>query len=309
MTSALEAAAAVLGPLAQREVPIGALTTYRVGGRAALFVRAESLADLRRVAAAVAVSDVPVLVLGRGSNMLVADEGYAGLAVTLGDFAATVTVQEPTVNVGGGVALPVLARRSVAAGLTGLEWMVGVPGTVGGAVRMNAGGHGSDVAATLATTHVIDLRTGQEATRAAAALALRFRGSALRDHHIVVSASFDLCRGDRERSEAEMVEIVRWRRQHQPGGQNCGSVFVNPVPLSLSAGEVVDDLGLRGLRIGTAQVSPKHANFIQADEGGRAADVRAVMEEVRQRVQAARGIALHSEVRLVGFTDGETGEP
>jgi UDP-N-acetylmuramate dehydrogenase len=94
---------------------------------------------------------------------------------------------------------------------------------------------------------------------------------------------------------------VRWRREHQPGGQNCGSVFVNPVPFQLSAGQVIDELGLRGLRIGSAQVSDKHANFIQADEGGSAADVREVMETVRSRVLAERGIALTSEVRLVGF--------
>jgi UDP-N-acetylmuramate dehydrogenase len=137
-----------------------------------------------------------------------------------------------------------------------------------------------------------------------AALALRFRGSNLADHQVVVSARFALARGDRVWSEAEIAEIVRWRREHQPGGQNCGSVFVNPMPFELSAGEVVDGLGLRGLRIGTAQVSEKHANFIQADEGGRAADVRAVMDAVRARVHAASGIALRSEVRLVGFTDG-----
>ena len=98
-----------------------------------------------------------------------------------------------------------------------------------------------------------------------------------------------------------MAEVVRWRRAHQPGGQNAGSVFVNPVPFDVSAGRLVDDLGLRGFRIGTASVSDKHANFIQADEGGRAADVRAVMEEVRARVAAATGYQLRSEIRLVGF--------
>jgi UDP-N-acetylmuramate dehydrogenase len=108
-------------------------------------------------------------------------------------------------------------------------------------------------------------------------------------------------------SEAELADIVRWRREHQPGGQNAGSVFVNPVPGQLSAGEVIDGLGLRGLRVGTAEVSLKHANFIQADEGGRADDVRALMAIVRGRVLEATGIALRSEIRQIGFEDRDDG--
>ena len=137
----------------------------------------------------------------------------------------------------------------------------------------------------------------------ASRLGLRFRGSDLADHQVVTSARFALAAGDRAASEAEIAEIVRWRREHQPGGQNAGSVFVNPVPGELAAGQVVDELGLRGFTIGTAHVSEKHANFIQASEGGRAADVRAVMEAVRDRVLQERGIALRSEIRLVGFGD------
>jgi len=116
---------------------------------------------------------------------------------------------------------------------------------------------------------------------------------------VVVSATFALAAGDPARSEAELAEIVRWRREHQPGGQNCGSVFVNPLPRS--AGELIDSLGLRGRRVGTAMVSPKHANFIQADVGGRADDVFELMREVRAEVLARCGVALRSEVRLVGF--------
>jgi UDP-N-acetylmuramate dehydrogenase len=149
----------------------------------------------------------------------------------------------------------------------------------------------------------VDLVSGEDGEVAPAALGLRFRGSALADHQVVVSARFELVEGDRVRAEAEIAEIVRWRREHQPGGQNCGSVFVNPVPFQLSAGQVIDELGLRGLRIGTAAVSDKHANFIQADEGGSAADVRAVIETVRRAVLEHRGTALRSEVRLVGFED------
>jgi len=301
--AAVEVAAAVLGDRARRSVPVGPLTTYRVGGRAALFVRAESADDLRLVGRAVAESALPVVVMGRGSNMLVADDGYPGVVVELGAFAAQIEITATTVTAGGGVLLPVLARRTAAAGLTGLEWMVGIPGSVGGAVRMNAGGHGSDMASVLVGVHIVDLATGEDYEVAAPHLGLRFRGSDLGDHRVVVAARFELAPGDKDRSEAEIAEIVRWRREHQPGGQNCGSVFINPVPFQLSAGEVIDELGLRGLRVGTAQVSDKHANFIQADEDGRAADVRAVMEAVRAAVFERRGIALRSEVRLVGFDD------
>jgi UDP-N-acetylmuramate dehydrogenase len=307
--AAIERAAAVLGPLARRAVPLGPLTTYRVGGPAALFVATTSPADLVLVARARRESGLPVLVVGRGSNLLVADRGFAGIAVTLGAWAETIDIDAPdgdgrvVVHAGGAVALPVLARRTAAAGLTGLEWAVGVPGTVGGGVRMNAGGHGSDVASSLVGVRVVDLMTGEDREMDTMALGLRFRGSGLRDEQVVVAASFEVRTGVRAEAEAELAEIVRWRRENQPGGQNAGSVFVNPVPGVLSAGEVIDGLGLRGFRVGTASVSEKHANFIQADEGGSADDVVRVMNEVRAKVLAARGIALRSENRLVGFDD------
>jgi UDP-N-acetylmuramate dehydrogenase len=301
--TAVDRAARLLGDLARRDAPLGALTTYRVGGPARLLVEARHVDDLRQVAAAVRSTGVPVLVVGRGSNLLVADRGFDGLAVVLGEFAESVDLDATTVRAGGAVLLPVLARRTVAAGLHGLEWAVGVPGSVGGAVCMNAGGHGSDIAATLRSVRVLDLRTGEDGVMAAAALELRFRGSNLDAHHVVLWAEFELVPGERDTGERELAEIVRWRREHQPGGQNCGSVFVNPVPGEVAAGALIDGLGLRGLRIGTARVSEKHANFIQADEGGRADDVRAVMEHVRRRVQEATGYRLRSEVRLVGFAE------
>jgi UDP-N-acetylmuramate dehydrogenase len=301
--AALDEVAAALGDRAQRNAPLGPLTTYRVGGPAAVLVVAASVAELRRVGVVARVAGVPILVLGRGSNMLVSDRGFAGVVVTLGEFASTIDIADTTVTAGAAVSLPVLARRTVAAGLTGLEWMVGVPGSVGGAVRMNAGGHGSDVATSLAGVRVLDLATGDDTVVEPSALGLRFRGSDLGDRHVIAGARFRLAAGDRQRSEEELAEIVRWRREHQPGGQNCGSVFVNPVPFQLSAGEVIDELGLRGLRVGSAHVSEKHANFIQADEGGSAEDVRALMATIRARVWEQRGIALRSEVRLVGFDD------
>jgi UDP-N-acetylmuramate dehydrogenase len=296
---ALARAADLLGDLVRRDVPLGPLTTYRVGGSAALFVEASADEDLGRVAAAAAASGAPVLVVGRGSNLLVADAGFPGIAVALGESYAGITLDGTTVRAGGATALPVLARRTAAAGLRGLEWAVGVPGSVGGAVRMNAGGHGSDVAASLVEVRVVDLASGHDGVVAAADLHLGYRRSALTPTSVVVEAAFALRPGDAEAAGAEVAEIVRWRREHQPGGQNAGSVFTNPE--GDSAGRLVEVAGCRGLRLGTAQVSPKHANFIQADAGGSADDVAALVGEVRRRVRAATGVALRPELRMVGF--------
>lgn len=340
---AVEVAAGVLGELALRDEPLAPLTTYRVGGSAALFVAASEVSHLVTVARARAASGLPVLVVGRGSNLLVADAGFGGIAVTTAGFAdrieldAELDLETSTetntqtntetngasggdrfVTAGSGVSLPVLARRTAAAGLTGFEWAVGVPGSVGGAVRMNAGGHGSDMAASLVDVELVDLDDGcgEQAcgdrawgadtpgpvrTVAAADLDLGYRSSSLSDAQVVVSARLRLARGDRERSEREIADIVRWRREHQPGGQNCGSVFANPVPGEVTAGGLIDGLGLRGLTVGGAQVSNKHANFIQAEPGALAADVHDLIELVRQRVAAATGHVMRSEVRMVGF--------
>jgi UDP-N-acetylmuramate dehydrogenase len=303
-TAAVDAAADLLGPAARRDAPLGPLTTYRVGGPAALLVEADDVAGLAAVAGAVAASDLPTLVVGRGSNLLVADEGFPGIAVVLGPSFAGVEVEGTTVRAGGAASLPVVARRTAKAGLTGFEWAVGVPGSVGGAVRMNAGGHGSDMAASLRTIRVVDLANGEDgavpATLAATDLDLGYRRSAVRATQVVVEAELALAPGDAEQAEAEIAAIVRWRRENQPGGTNAGSVFTNPE--GDSAGRLVDAAGAKGLRVGTAAVSDKHANFIQADAGGRAADVLALMREVADRVEASSGVRLHPETRLVGLT-------
>ena len=301
MTRTVEEAARILGDRARRDVPLGPMTTYRVGGPAALLVQAESDDDLRAVAEAVRATVIDVVVVGKGSNLLVADAGFDGLALVLGDAYAEVEIAGTTVRAGGATPLPVLARRTVAAGLTGLEWAVGVPGSVGGGVRMNAGGHGSDVAATLRRVRVLDLATGEDGIVPAASLELGYRSSAVTPTRVVVWAEFALQPGDTAAGEAELSEIVRWRREHQPGGQNAGSVFTNPD--GDSAGRLVDAAGCKGLRQGSAHVAEKHANFIQADAGGSADDVAALIAEVQQRVEAATGVRLHPEVRLVGFAD------
>ena len=329
MTMVADEACSLLRGFAVTGASLAQYTTYRVGGEAAVLAAPTTLDELRAVGDAARRTGLPVLVVGRGSNLLVADAGFHGIAVTLGSLRhpcddievlgaddgaeAAGTADDTTgvvsVRAGAAVALPVLARRTVALGLAGFEWAVGVPGSVGGAVRMNAGGHGSDIAASLHSAWVLDLQRGADAWLPASSLGLRFRGSDLADHQVVLAARLDLRRADADRDgEAILADIVRWRRDHQPGGQNAGSVFVNPVPGEVAAAQLIDGLGLRGFSIGGAHVSDKHANFIQAAEGATAADVRAVMEHVRDAVHSQCGVLLRSEVKLVGFDDSADGD-
>ncbi len=296
---ALAALARSLGERAVPDHPLGALTTYRVGGTAALFEEVADEARLGEVARCVAGSGVPVLVLGRGSNLLVADRGFDGLVVTLGAAFDSLELHGTVARAGAALSLPVLARRTAAAGLTGLEWAVGVPGSVGGAIRMNAGGHGSDTAATLIEYRSVDLATGTAGTYPAEALEPSYRRTAVAPSEVVTGGSFQLGPGAADDGAAVIAEIVRWRRAHQPGGSNAGSVFTNPD--GDSAGRLIESCGLKGLRMGTAEVSTKHANFIQADPEGSADDVLALIEHVRSEVARSTGVDLRTEVRLVGF--------
>jgi UDP-N-acetylmuramate dehydrogenase len=290
-----------LGAAAVSDYPLGARTTYRVGGTAALFEEVADVGRLGEVARCVAGTDVPVLVLGRGSNMLVADRGFDGLVIALGPAFDRVDLVGHDVRAGAALSLPVLARRTAAAGLTGLEWAVGVPGSVGGAIRMNAGGHGSDTAATLVEYDWVDLATGSAGTSPVAALQADYRRTSVTPAQVVTGGTFRLRPGEPAEGAAAIAEIVRWRRAHQPGGSNAGSVFTNPA--DDSAGRLIDACGLKGVRIGTAEVSAKHANFIQADPGGSADDVRALIEHVQAVVAGATGVQLRTEVRMVGFPE------
>lgn len=285
--------------------PLGPLTTYRVGGPAAVLVTVGRRDDLAVTAELLARwPRVPVVVIGRGSNLLVADRGFPGVALQLaGEFEA-VTIEASLVRAGGAAALPVVARLSAAAGLRGFEWAVGVPGSIGGAVRMNAGGHGSDMAASLREVHLVDLTTGEDVQMGPHDLRLGYRSSSVGPRQVVHQAVLELRPGRVEDAEAEIRGIVRWRREHQPGGPNAGSVFTNPP--GDSAGRLIDVAGCKGLRVGTAEVSTKHANFIQVDPGGRAADVVALMDEVARRVLETSGVALVPETRLIGFEEVAT---
>jgi UDP-N-acetylmuramate dehydrogenase len=286
-----------------RDQPVAELTTYRLGGPAAIVVRVAALDELRTVATALP-EDAPVLVVGRGSNLLVADDGFAGLAVVLtGTFEQlTVDAADAIVDAGAAVPLPVVARQAAAAGVGGLEFLVGIPGSVGGAVRMNAGGHGASTDEVLDRAWVVGLRgdaRGEPEERSVSQLALGYRHSNVDASDVVTRA---VLRGTPDTPEAcarRLDEVVRWRREHQPGGANAGSVFRNPP--DDAAGRLIDVAGCKGLRVGGAFVSPKHANFFQADRGATAGDVHRLVDAVRRRVADQTGVWLEPELHMVGF--------
>lgn len=306
-TDAVAAAlAARLPGRVERGVSSAKLTTYRCGGPLAIVVRAESEDDLRVVADTLHTAALPVLAVGRGSNLLVADHGFEGVAIVLaGEFDQLdidprhLDSDVPSVRAGGAVALPVLARRAAARGVSGLEFFVGIPGTVGGAVRMNAGGHGAQTNDVIVGARVFDFDDGRVRDKSRAQLGLGYRRSNLTPRSVVLAAAFTGRADDAGAITARIDEIVRWRREHQPGGQNAGSVFTNP--LDDSAGRLIEAAGCKGVRVGGAVVSEKHANFFVADPGARADDVYGLIELVRHRVEEATGVRLETELHLVGF--------
>jgi UDP-N-acetylmuramate dehydrogenase len=287
-----------------RDVPVAELTTYRLGGPVAVVARAGTLQELAALAGVLSTSRAPVLVIGRGSNLLVADAGFAGVGIVLdGTFdQVDIDTERARVRAGGAVALPVVARRAAAAGIGGLEFLVGIPGSVGGAVHMNAGGHGAATRDVLERAWVFPLTDPERADADVlepAALDLSYRHSNLAATDVVTMAELRGTPDDPAVCGERIDEIVRWRREHQPGGANAGSVFRNPV--DDSAGRLIDAAGCKGLRVGGAVVSDKHANFFQAEPGASADDVHRLVRCVQRRVAEHSGVVLEPELRMLGF--------
>jgi UDP-N-acetylmuramate dehydrogenase len=278
-----------------RDAPLAPLTTLRVGGPARALVTVGSEPVLARVLRLATRSGVPWFVLGRGSNLLVPDAGWPGLVLHLAGTFRTLAVDGPHLLAGGAVPLPTVAVRAAEVGLSGFAWGVAVPGTVGGAVRMNAGAHGADMADAVVTARV--LRAGDDAAEdwSAARLGFRYRGSDVPPDAVVTAVRLALTPGEAAVVRTEMDGIRAWRRAHQPlHASTCGSVFTNPP--GTSAGALIESAGLKGRRVGGAMVSPTHANFIETTPGAQAADVLALIELVRAEVAAATGHDLATEV-------------
>jgi UDP-N-acetylmuramate dehydrogenase len=286
--------------MVRRDVPLGPLTTYKAGGPASLYAEVGSTDELTSLIHSGLTRDQDLLVLGRGSNLVVADAGFDGLVIKLGGDFMMVGIAGQLVEAGAAVPLPRLARQAVEARVLGLEFFVGVPGSVGGAVRQNAGCFGTETGDRLTTALVVDLHTGETEERDAESLELGYRQSNIASGDLVVSASFQGVHGDPEIGKEKLRDITRWRRDHQPGGTlNAGSVFKNPS--DITAGELIDHLGLKGTRIGDVAVSDKHANFFVAGPGATSADILRLVELVKDTVFQRTGTMLENEIQFVGF--------
>ena len=279
--------------------PLAPYTTWKIGGPADLLIVPENRQQLVETMRILHRERVPWFLLGRGSNTLVSDKGGRGAVIKLGQAFEDVRFDGETVTAGGAFSLIRLCVLAGKHGLTGLEFAGGIPGSVGGAVYMNAGAHGSDVSRILTSAEVV-LETGELVRMQAGELQFRYRYSALQDRPgIVTEATFRLKYGDRKEIAAMMATYKDRRLKTQPLQMDCaGSVFRNPE--GHHAAKLIEEAGLKGLRVGGAEISPLHANFIVNTGQATAEDVLALMEQVKAAVQDQFGVALVPEVFFVG---------
>ncbi len=296
----------VAAGLIRELVDLAPLTTYKLGGPAHLYSEPETIEHLSGLALAFQRSPIPILVLGRGSNLVVSDQGFPGLVVRLGRPFAGIETTDELVTVGGLASLPQVARSATGAGRRRLEFMIGIPGTAGGGVRQNAGCFGSEIDDVLVDAEVFDLATGTLSTLDRSALDFSYRHSSVEPTQVVVNARFATEEGDPKTGLNQIKEHTRWRKTYQPGGTlNAGSVFKNPP--GDSAGRIIDQLGLKGMSVGGASVSEKHANFFVALPGTKATEVYLLVEQVAAKVQEATGIELEPEIQFAGSFRDESG--
>jgi UDP-N-acetylmuramate dehydrogenase len=294
-----------IGVKTSRDEPLARFTTMRVGGPGDLFAVVHNPFELRALVKFARSRAIPYTLLGRGSNIVISDAGIRGLVIQ--DRAEGARIDGDRYHAGAGVAMARAATETQKAGLTGLEYGLAIPGTVGGAVWANAGAHDAETASVLESATVL-LADGSERVVPAAELRFAYRDSRFKDAEplpaggpaeIVMGATFRLQPADPDVIKGRLDEIRRWRQTHQPLGiPSAGSVFRNPE--GDSAGRLIDELGLKGTRVGGAVVSEKHANFITNDQKGSATDVRRLGELVRARVREAHGIELRFEIEFVG---------
>jgi len=287
----------------ERDYPLARLTTVRTGGNADLFARPQDEESLVELLAWAASRGVAVGVVGSGSNLLVSDRGFRGLALKLGGELSAIERSGDRVVCGGGARLPSAAARAARWGLAGLEFGINIPGTVGGAVRMNANAYGGELARVLEWVRVCSA-TGAE-RRDPGELGFAYRSSNLRPGEVVSRASFRLAGGDPERIREMLAEMRGMRREAQPSGiKTFGSTFKNPIgdprARGRTAGELLEAAGCGGLAVGGARLSDVHANFVENVGGATTADVLALMAEARRRVNERFGVVLEPEVQILG---------
>ena len=296
-----------IGVKTSRDEPLGRFTTMRVGGPADLFATARNAHELRALVRFARTRGLPHLILGRGSDLVIADGGVRGLVIQVRAEGSRTDGERYTAE--AGVQMARAATETQRAGLTGLEFGLAIPGTVGGAVWANAGAHDADIAGVLESARVL-AADGSETVVAAADLGLGYRDSRFKHavpgstgadapREVVIDATFRLAMADPDIIKTRLDEIRHWRQAHQPIGlPSAGSVFRNPP--GDSAGRLIEVAGLKGTRIGGAVVSEKHANFIVNDRKGSAGDVRQLADHIRAEVLARDGITLQFEIEFVG---------
>jgi UDP-N-acetylenolpyruvoylglucosamine reductase len=279
-------------------VPLARLTTIGTGGPARAFAQPASLDELQEALAWARERDLDVATIGLGSNLLAADEGVDALVLRLAGGLAAAETEDTMLVAGGGAANAVCLHRARAAGLGGFEFACAIPGTVGGGVWMNAGAYGSDWATILVRALVVDSRGARWQTPAE--LGLRYRHSELEHGQVVARAEFRLEPRPVAEIKAIVADLQRQRKAAQPTNKRTyGSVFKNP-DHELSAGRMLEACGLKGYRIGGAQISPRHANFIENADGARTEDAIALMAEARRRAREQFGVELEHEVEFLG---------
>jgi UDP-N-acetylenolpyruvoylglucosamine reductase len=292
-------------PGLQRDYPLARLTTIRTGGPAELFARVGTLPELERLLAWAAAEGLEVGVVGSGSNLLVADAGVRGLVVKLDKDLSKIELDGTRILCGGGARLPAVSARAAQGGLTGIEFGVNIPGSVGGAVRMNANAYGGELARVLES---VDVVSGSGiARRGPDELGFAYRRSNLEPGEIVARASFALAPARGDEVKATLAEMRTRRKAAQPSGiKTFGSTFKNPDDARAkgrTAGQLLEAAGCRGLRIGGASFSAKHANFVENHGEASTADVIALMAEGRRRVKERFGVELEPEVQALGSVE------
>jgi UDP-N-acetylenolpyruvoylglucosamine reductase len=291
----------------QRDYSLARLTTVRTGGAADFFARAGSEGRLAELLAWADSEGIEVGVVGSGSNLLVADDGFRGLVLKLDEGLATIEREGDRVVCGGGARLPQASARAARWGLTGLEFGVNIPGTVGGAVKMNANAYGGELGKVLDWVEIAT--PGGSERRTPDQLGFEYRKSNLEPREIVSRASFGLAPADTEEVKATLAGMRERRKAAQPSGiKTFGSTFKNPGDARAegrTAGMLLEAAGCRGLQVGGARFSEKHANFVENMGDATTADVLNLMREGRRRVRDKFGVELEAEVQLLGEADGE----
>jgi len=286
------------GSVVRANEPFGRRTTLRVGGLADLYVEPASEEDLAVTLAFAKEQQLPVFLLGRGSNLLVRDGGYRGLVVCFAQPHFTrIAVNGERIECGAGAKLKDLANEAKRHSLSGMEFLEGIPGSVGGALRMNAGAYGSEMFRVVETLRFMDYN-GQAETVPVSQVEAGYRSCPLFKTHIALGAVLRGQPGERAAIEQRMNECSQKRWSSQPKAPSAGCAFKNPA--SIPAGRLVEELGLKNTRVGGARVSLEHGNFIVTEAGAKAKDVLDLMALIQERARSERGIDLHTEVQIIG---------